>query len=141
MERKSQPFSVRLPSRLDARISAIARRTRRSKGAVLESLADEADRCRRYPGLGFRGQDWARRPWVIGTGLDVWEIVRALQDFDGDVERMATQTDLSAQQVMLAASYHAEFAEEVDEAIAADRRSVEELRHEYPFVQQLNVPG
>ncbi len=108
---------------------------------MLESLADEADRCRRYPGLAFRGQDWARRPWVIGTGLDVWEIVRALQDFGGDVERMAAETDLSAHQLRLVAAYHVEFAEEVDEAIAADRRTVEELRHEYPFIQQLTIPG
>ena len=141
MPAKSQPFSVRLPARLDARISALARQTRRSKAAVLESLADEADRCRRYPGIAFRGSDWARRPWVIGTGLDVWEVVRALQDFGGDVEAMARQTDLSAHQVSLAAAYRAEFPDEVDAAVAADRRSPDELRHDYPFIRHLAVDG
>lgn len=141
MKARTQPFSVRLPARLDARISALARQTRRSKAAVLESLADEADRCRRYPGIAFRGHDWARRPWAIGTGLDVWEIVRALQDFGGDVERMAAATDLSSQQIALAAAYYAEFPEEIDEAIAADRRPAHELRRDYPFIPQITVEG
>jgi uncharacterized protein (DUF433 family) len=139
MPAKSQPFSVRLPARLDARISALARQTRRSKAAVLQSLADEADRCRRYPGIAFRGQDWARRPWVIGTGLDVWEIVRALQDFGGDAERMAEETELSVRQVRLATAYHAEFPEEIDAAVAADRRPLDELRRDHPFIQHLEA--
>ena len=137
MASKSQPFSVRLPARLDARITALARQTRRSKAAVLESLADEAERSRRYPGIAFRGRDWARRAWVIGTGLDVWEVIRALQDFGGDTEGMARETDISAAQLRLAAAYHAEFREEIDEAIAADRHAADELRDEYPFIQHL----
>ncbi|MGH9381697.1 MAG: hypothetical protein ACRD2Z_13940 [Thermoanaerobaculia bacterium] len=72
---RSHPFSVRLSPRTDELVTREARRTRRSKGAVLENLADEALRTRRFPGVAFRGSDWNRRAWVIGTALDVWEIV------------------------------------------------------------------
>jgi hypothetical protein len=37
-------------------------------------------------GIGFRGDDVHRRPWVIGSGLDVWEIVQMFEDF-GSVDR------------------------------------------------------
>lgn len=37
---RSSPFSMRLPSAVDALVTEEARRTRRSKGAVVAALAD-----------------------------------------------------------------------------------------------------
>ena len=73
MASKSQPFSMRLSLVTDELVTREAKRTRRSKGAVVESLAEEALRTRRFPGIAFRGADWNRRPWVIGTALDATE--------------------------------------------------------------------
>ena len=100
--KKSSPFSLRLSKRLDARVSALAKQRRRSKADVIESLIDEADRCLRYPGIAFRGEESSRRPWALGTGLDVWEIIRALQDFKGDTERMAREYEVGLRQIELA---------------------------------------
>jgi uncharacterized protein (DUF433 family) len=133
---KSQPFSLRLDASLDARITREAQRTRRSKGAVLESLADEAMRARRYPGLAFRGSDWNRRPWVIGTALDVWEIIDALRDF-GTPDQLLAESDLTEVQLSLALAYYDEFHDEIDRAIAENRRSPDELRREYPTIDVL----
>ena len=47
---KSSPFSMRLSERSDALVSEEARRTRRSKGAVVEALAEEALRARLFAG-------------------------------------------------------------------------------------------
>jgi len=55
MANTAAPFSIRLSKGLDAAVADEARRTKRSKGAVLESLADEAMRLRRFPGIAFRG--------------------------------------------------------------------------------------
>ena len=139
MALKSQPFSLRLSPRLDARVSHLARSLHRSKASVLENLADEAERCRRYPGLAFRGQESRRRAWLIGTALDVWQIIRALEDFDGDVERMAAGTDVAAQYIRLAVAYRSEFPEEIETAIAADRRGLSELQDQYPFIGSLSL--
>src|SRR5947209_2330967 len=130
MTRKSAPFTLRLSSSLDDLITEEARRTHRSKGAVVEALADEALRARLFPGISFRGADWERRPWVIGTSLDAWEIVRAYQDF-GSVERMVAETDLTERQVQLAISYYDRFPEEISAAIADDRRSLHALRQRF----------
>ena len=101
--------------------------------AVLEALADEALRMRLFPGIAFRGADWERRAWVIGTALDVWQIVEAYRDI-GSVERMAAEGAASERQIRLALAYYERFPEEVDAAIAADRRPLEQLRDAHPFI-------
>jgi uncharacterized protein (DUF433 family) len=130
---KSEPFSLRLSPTLEAMVSEEAQRTRRSKGAVVEALAEEALKARRFPGIAFRGVDWDRRAWVIGTALDVWEIVAAYQDFDS-VEAMTKKTDLTERQIRLALAYYAQFPAEIDEALARNRRTLEELRRQYPTI-------
>ena len=132
---RNDPFTVRLSPKIEARIEQIARATKRSKGAVLEELADEAERTRRFPGIAFRGPDWSRRAWVIGSSLDVWEIVQAWQDWGEDKVRLLKDSGLSERQLNLALAYYREFKDEVDEAIAGNRRDLEDLSSEYPFIE------
>jgi len=131
---KGEPFSVRLTLTTDRAVEAEARRTRRSKGAVVESLAEEAMRVRRFPGIGFRGDDARRRPWILGSGLDLWEIVHMLEDY-GSIERLVRDTQLTERQVKLALAYRDAYPEEIEEAIAENRRSAAELGELYPFVE------
>jgi uncharacterized protein (DUF433 family) len=133
MMRKSQPFTLRLSSSLDALVTEEARRTRRSKGAIIEALAEEALCCRLFPGIAFRGTDWERRPWVIGTSLDVWEIIRAYQDFDS-IERMLQDTDLTAPQLRLALAYYERFPDEINAALEESRRALDTLRADFPTI-------
>lgn len=133
-QRKGAPFSVRFTQSTDRAIEDEARRTRRSKRAVVEGLAEEAIRTRRFAGIGFRGDDARRRPWVIGSGLDVWEIVQMLEDY-GSLERLVEETQLSERQVRLALTYRDEYPQEIADAIAENRRSVGEWRELYPFVR------
>jgi len=130
---KSKPFSMRLSRATDRFVTAEARRTKRSKGAIVEALAEEAARMRRFPGIAFRGEDAGRRAWVVGAGLDVWEVMEMLQDH-GSAERLVRQTRLDAPAVELARAYYASYPEEIDEAIAENRRPLAELRELYPFV-------
>ena len=131
---KTQPFTVRLEPGLEDRIARIAKLAKRSKGAVLEELADEAERMRRYPGLGFRGSERARRVWIVGTALDVWQVIEAFTDFGRDVERMVAETDLTRRQLDLALAYHREFRHEIDEAISANRPTAQQVEADYPFI-------
>ncbi len=135
---KGQPFSIRLSGSTDEFVRHEAQRTRRSKSAVVEVLTEEASRMRRFPGLGFRGDDAGRRPWVIGTGLDVWQIVEASDDFDS-VEQMARDTDLDERQIRIALAYRDHYPEEVEAAIAENNRDIGELRRLYPFLQVAEV--
>ena len=132
--RKGEPFSVRFSLPTDHLVEDEARRTRRSKSAIVEALTEEAARTRRFPGIGFRGEDAARRPWVIGSGLDIWEIIQMLDDF-GSIKSLAEQTQLSERQVRLAGAYRDSYPDEVAEAVAENRRTTEQWRELYPFIE------
>ncbi len=133
MATKSAPFSMRLSKRVEALVDREAKRTGRSKGAIVEALAEEAMRMRMFPGIAFKGEDWERRAWVSASALDVWQIVEAHQDI-GSIEKMAAAGAASARQIRLALAYYERFPEEIDAAIAEDRRTIEELEEEFPFV-------
>ncbi len=131
--RKGEPFSVRFTMSTDRTVEEEARRTRRSKSAVVEALTEEAVRTRRFPGIAFRGDDARRRPWVIGSGLDVWEIIHMLEDF-GSIKRLVKETQLNERQVRLALAYRDAYPDEIMDAIAENRRPADEWLLLYPFV-------
>lgn len=124
---------MRLSKSLETLVDNEARRTGRSRGAVVEALADEALRMRLFPGIAFRGTDWERRAWVIGTALDVWQIVEAYQDI-GSLELMAEGGSASERQIRLALDYYRRFPEEIDDAIAENCRPLDRLEREFPFI-------
>jgi len=131
--RKGEPFSVRFPLSTDEAVAEEARRTGRSKGAVVAEFTEETLRTRRSPGIAFRGDAHRRRPWVIGTGLDVWEIIQMLEDF-GSVEQLLESSHLNERQLRLAVAYRERYPEEIEAAIAENRLPVDEWRERYPFV-------
>jgi uncharacterized protein (DUF433 family) len=135
---KAAPFSMRLSDVTDRLVSEEAKRTRRTKGAVVEGLAEEALRTRRFPGIAFRGSDWNRRAWVIGTALDVWEMVAASRSYDTPDE-MAAATDLGERQIRLALAYYSEFPDEIDSMIVENERRLAELQLRYPTIDTITV--
>jgi hypothetical protein len=131
---KGEPFSVRFTRPTDRMVEEEARRTRRSKSSIVESLTDEAIRMRRFAGISFRGEDAARRPWVIGSGLDIWEIIQMLDDF-GSIEHLTEETHLTVPQVRLAVAYRDNYPEEINEAIEQNRRTPAAWHELYPFIE------
>jgi len=132
--RKGKPFSVRFSQPTQLLVEDEARRLRRSKSAVVEAFTEETARTRRFPGIAFRGEDARRRAWVVGSGLDVWEIVQMAEDF-GSLDRLLAETQLGERQVRLALAYRVEYPDEIDNLVAENRRPVDELRSLYPFIE------
>jgi hypothetical protein len=139
MASKSAPFSLRLSDETDRLVTAEAKRTRRSKGSVVESLAEEALKARLFPGIAFRGDDYNRRAWLIGTSLDVWQVIEAYQDFDHSFERMIAETDLGERELRTAVAYYERFPEEIDAFISLNRRPLTELRAEHQHADVVAV--
>lgn len=133
MATKSGPFSMRMSKPMEELVEIEARRTGQSKGAVVESLAEEALRMRLFPGIAFRGADWERRPWVIGTAFDVWQLIEAYRDL-GSVERMVEDGAVAKHHVRLALAYYERFPDEIDQAISENRQPLDQLRREFPFI-------
>ncbi len=135
---KGQPFSVRLEDATERVVEVEARRTRRSRSSVVEAFVEETARTRRFPGIAFRGDDARRRAWVIGSGLDVWEIIHMLEDF-GSPDRLVADTNVSLAQVRLAVAYRDAYPDEIDEAIADNRQPLDELQVLFPFIDVVDA--
>lgn len=129
---KSKPFTVRLSEEVGGWLERENRRTKLPKGALLETLAEESIRTRRFPGIGFRGPEHSRRAWVIGTGLDAWEVVE-LYEGKGR-ERLLLEHNVSERQLDLALSYREAYPREVEEALEENARTPEEWHELYPSV-------
>jgi hypothetical protein len=139
MSQTGQPISIRLSRATDQLVTAEARRTRRSRSAVVQAFTEETARSRRFPGIGFRGDDAQRRAWVIGSGLDVWEIAQMLEDF-GSLEALLRESGLTERQARIAAAYREAYPDEIDEAVADNRRPADEMATLYPFVDLQHGP-
>ena len=132
---KGAPFSVRFSASTDRAIEAEAKRLKRSKSSVVEALAEEAMRMRRFPGIGFQGDDAGRRAVVVGTGFDVWELIETLQGY-GSAEAVVRDFPLvEHRHVRIAQAYHEAYPDEIDEAIAENNQPIEVLLDLYPFIQ------
>ena len=131
---KGQPISVRLSEPVELLVREEAERTGRSRGQVVEELADEAARLRLYPGIGFRGPE-PRRAHVLGSGLDVWQIVELLEEYGDEHDALLADHPLVDERALtLARAYSERFREEIELHRRRQRRSPEDLRALYPFI-------
>lgn len=129
---KSKPFTIRLSEEVGGWLERENRRTRLPKSALLEVLAEESIRNRRFPGIGFRGAEHSRRAWVIGTALDVWELMELYQGKGR--ERLLSEHNVSERQLDLALSYYESYPSEIDEALEENARTTEEWHKISPSV-------
>lgn len=137
----SHPVSVRFHDHRVAdqlKAEAIARGT--STSSLAEELIDEGLRVRRHPLVGFRDGPAGRRAYLIG-GPDVWEVIGGL--VGGDVpsgERITRAVEvfgLPRQLVEVALAYYADFTEEIDTQVDANRRAAEEAEAHWRRQQDL----
>lgn len=131
---KTQPFSIRLGAEANTLVADEVRRSGRSRSVVVEELAEEAAKTRLHPGIAFRGRP--RRAWVIGSGLDVWEIVELLRSYKGDeVPLLADHPLLGSRHLRTAEAYAERFPAEIESLLEENRPSLQELRKLYPFLR------
>lgn len=69
---------------------------------------------------------------MIGTGLDVWEIVE-LREGKGR-ERLLAEHNVTGRQLDLALAYREAYPREIDEALEENARAPEEWHGLYPSV-------
>ncbi len=135
MAAKGKPFTMRLRRDFEELLEVEARRLRRSKAQVLEALADEALRMRRFPGIGFRGPDHDRRAYLQGTGLEVWEIMELARDYGEEHrELMFEAHPVTERQLEVVLAYYREYPEEIDWHIEENSRTPEEWHRLYPGI-------
>lgn len=94
-----------------ARLSGQPRTTLAERYLAEGLLMDEV------PGIYFVDGSLGRRPALIGTGLDVWEVVKVFKD-SGSIQEAAAYLELEPRVVELAIRYYGSNREEIDDWIA-----------------------
>ena len=109
----------------------------RDFSSVANEMLAEAVSMRRVPGILFVDEPHGRVPWIAGSGLEVWEVVRSYRDMGRNLDRLREAFDwLSEAQLRAALAYVEAYP---DYAEACERRegraSPEQLWSEYPSLR------
>lgn len=106
--------SFRLPETTLQELGTRAQERHESANSLARRLIEEGLRTERHPLIWFREEAAGRRPAILGTRLDVWQVIEYLAANDQDVDEVAQILDIPAHWVRAAADYHAEYGTDVD---------------------------
>jgi uncharacterized protein (DUF433 family) len=110
----SQPRSFRFSERILASLQDRARELGESTNALAERFVDEGLRRETHPLIAFREGTAGRRAALVGTRLDVSQVIDTLRESDNSVPATAEYLHLPEQHVHAAVRYYADFRDEVD---------------------------
>jgi uncharacterized protein (DUF433 family) len=133
---KSVQRSFRLSGRTVELLDAAAVSSGETRNALADRLLGEAIRVERHPLIRFdAGAAGRRQPRVVGTRLDVHQVVATVRANDADIDAAAEYLGIDARLVRAALDYYAEFADEIDADAAEADRVAEAERARWERVQ------
>ena len=135
-EPKSVQRSFRLSARTVELLDAAAISSGETRNAFVDRLLGEAVRVERHPLIRFdAGAAGRRQPRVVGTRLDVHQVVATFRANDGMVDATAEYLGVDPRLVRAALDYYAEFTAEVDADAAEAGRVAETERTRWERLQ------
>lgn len=96
--------------------------------ALAERYIEEGIRRDEHPLIYFREGAAGRRPALLGSRLDVADVVTTIRQSDGSVGEAADYLEVPVDQIDAAARYYADYREEVDALIDRSRDAAERER-------------
>lgn len=122
----SQPLSLRLPEATVVRLGVHASRRRMAPRTLAQRYVEEGLRMEDHPLVRFVDGVSGRRPRLVGTALDVCEVIDIVRDNAGDVGETADYLEVPLGLVQAAVTYYGAFADEIDESIELNKRESEQ---------------
>src|SRR5579859_5934939 len=102
---RETPVSVRLNKTIMSPIRAKARASGKPVSRVIKEMLESVLRMQRFPGIVFVEGPSGRRAHLAGTGLDVWEVVRLLQEYQTAAKLRENFPRLSSIAIQIAHAY------------------------------------
>jgi uncharacterized protein (DUF433 family) len=125
---KKQAVSFRFDANTVERLRRRSHELGMAQAGLAERYIDEGMRMEEHPGIYFRDGGSGRRPAVLGTRLDVAQVIDTLRQNDNSVDETADYLDISPVQVEAAIRYYAAYTDEVDRWIEQSRAIAERER-------------
>jgi len=121
-----QPLSLRLDSTTVERLGVRAARVQLPPRTLAQRYVQEGLRMDEHPLVRFTDGPAGRRPRLVGSGADVWEVIATVRDHDGDVAATAEHLGLGLGLVQAAVTYYGAFPAEIDGWIERNRREADD---------------
>lgn len=106
--------SLRIPAASLEALDRLAAERGQSANALAARLIEEGLRTERHPLITFRQGAAGRRPALLGTRLDVWQVVDIVGENDDSVAQAAEYLVQPEIKIQAALRYYAEYRDEVD---------------------------
>lgn len=115
-------------------------KTTHSRGAqtqLAERYINEGLRQDEHPLIHFRDGAAGRRPAILGSRLDVADLVTTVRQNDNSVEEAAAYLEIPVEQVNAAIGYYAAYKDEIDEEIRDAAQAAEETARRWRSEQEV----
>jgi uncharacterized protein (DUF433 family) len=120
-----QPLAFRVLPRTLEHLKRRAREAGQPQTALAERYIEEGLRMDEHPLIYFRDGVAGRRPALLGTRLDVADVIETLRQNDNSVERTAAYLELPVDRIEAALRYYADYSAEIDDWIERARAIAE----------------
>jgi hypothetical protein len=117
----SEHFTLRFKEGIGERLQAQAQRTNIAPRTLAQRYVDEGLRREDHPLIRFLDGPSGRRAALVGSGLDVWEVLAAVRENDNDLAWVAELLGISVGLVQAAVTYYGEYQSEIDAEIALNQ--------------------
>ncbi len=111
---KTVSRSFRLTSSLVETLQERAHERGESANALAERLIDEGLRREEHPLIAFRDGAAGRRAAILGSRLDVWQVIDTLRASSNSVAETAAYFEIPEAWVQAAVRYYAAYPDEVE---------------------------
>lgn len=118
----ANPVSLRLSEATLERLADRAAGISLAPRTLAQRYIEEGLRMDAHPLVRFADGPAGRRPRLLGSGLDLWEVIATVRDNDGDPAAAAEYLAVPEGLVHAAVAYYGDFTAEIDAWIAANER-------------------
>jgi uncharacterized protein (DUF433 family) len=134
-EKKHVSLRVEVPTVDD--LDRLARQRGISRNELAERYLAEGVRQDEFPQIYFREGALGRRAALVGTRLDVWQIVETVRNHENSLEQTADYLGLPVERVRAAIRYAGTHREEVEEVAAREIAAAERAEELWRAEQEL----
>jgi uncharacterized protein (DUF433 family) len=117
----SDHFTLRLRPGVSERLAVQAQRAGLAPRTLAQRYVDESLRREDHPLVRFADGPRGRRAALVGSGLDVWEVIATVRDNDNDSREAAAYLEIAPGLVQAAIVYYGDYRDEIDAEIALNQ--------------------
>lgn len=133
----TRQFSLRIDGAVLDELDRRARETGKTRTALAERVLDEGLRVEKHPLIWFREGAAGRRPAIVGTRLDVWQVIETIRQNDNSAAEAAAYHEIPRSYVDACVSYYADYQAEIDEWTRQEHEFADRLEAAWLREQQL----